>query len=121
MVNPKSTYSHQVGIYSFTVRGSGHYAQAAKAGDFKPGATIRLEREPENQYDPNAVSIYAERGRKPSGYVNKLNAKRLAKLMDQGDEIVAISTRGGGPGNDEYVPQILVCERRVMEHLCREF
>jgi hypothetical protein len=120
MVNPKSTTAHKIGVYSFALRGTQNYAAAAKAGKFTPGSPVRLVREPDNAYDTNAIAVYAWKGKKPSGYVNKQNAARLAPLMDKGIDLVAISTRGGGPGNNEYVPQILVCRRRVMVHLLRE-
>ena len=65
------------------------------------------------------MAVYGSHGRKV-GYVNKQNAAKIAKRMDAGEDIVAISTRGSGPRSDGTEPQILAAERRVMAHLtCR--
>jgi HIRAN domain-containing protein len=119
MVNPRSTSLYRLGIFSFRVRGTSYHESAARSGDFGPGRSVRLVREPDNQHDPNAIAVYAESGRKPIGYVNKQNAKRLAKLLDAGAEFAAISTRGGGPGREEISPVTLAARRDVLAHLTR--
>ncbi|CAM3929131.1 hypothetical protein [Nocardioides zeicaulis] len=48
-----------------------------------------------------------------SRYVPRGTAKRLAKLMDAGTDLVAISLRGSGPGSEGVNPQILFCDRSV--------
>jgi len=118
-VNPKSRTAYKAGLYSFTLRGTGYYEQAVRAGRFTPGAPVRLVRESENQHDPNAIAVYAERGRNRAGYVPKGYAKRLAPLLDSGADVVAVSVRGSGAGSDETTPHILVCERRLLDHLNR--
>lgn len=77
-------------------------------------------REPDNPHDANAIAIYADGTGKLVGYVNKQNAARLATLMDAGLPLAAISTRGNASGFFEFVPQILVCSPRLMEHLLRD-
>jgi hypothetical protein len=119
IVNPKSTQTYKLGIHSLSIRGMSHYGNAPKVGDFRPGAPIRLVREPNNEYDANAVAVYAGQARSKSGYVNKGNAKRIAKRLDAGEDLVAISTRGDRPGHLELTPFILIAERRVMTHLLR--
>lgn len=119
MVNPKSARLHKLGIYSFSVRGTSHHEQAVKSANLRPGKSVRLVREPQNPYDSNAIAIYAETGRHPIGYVNKQNAARLAKVMDAGQEIAAISTRGNGPGSVGLVPMILAARPEVLAHLMR--
>lgn len=118
-VNPKSRTSWRYGLHSFALRGTGHYAAAVKAGRFTPGSPVRLVREPENEYDSNAIAVYAERGRNVAGYVPKGQAKRLAKMIDAGTDLVAVSVRGSGAGSDSVAPVVLVCERRLYEHLSR--
>ena len=49
----------------------------------QPGDTVRLEREPENKYDLNAVSCHYL-GRHV-GYIPKLVNPRLAAAMDRGE------------------------------------
>ncbi len=118
-VNPKSRSAHRAGLDSFTVRGTGYHPGAVKAGKFTPGTPVRLVREPDNPHDPNAIAIYADTGRNKAGYVPAARAKRLAKLLDAGVDLVAISVRGTGRGTDGPAPHILICERALYEHLTR--
>lgn len=118
-VNPKSRTAHRYGLHSFQLRGTSHNAAAMKAGRFTPGASVRLIREADNAHDPNAIAVYAETGRNKTGYVPASQAKRLAPMMDAGVELAAVSIRGGGSGREGTVPQILVCERSLFDHLAR--
>ncbi|MFO6453464.1 MULTISPECIES: HIRAN domain-containing protein [unclassified Aeromicrobium] len=118
-VNPKSRTSWRLGIHSFALRGTGYYEDAVKAGRFTPGAPLRLVREPDNEYDTNAIAVYAETGRRVAGYVPKGQAKRLASLLDSGTDLVAVSVRGAGAGRLGATPHVLVCERELYEHLNR--
>lgn len=120
-VNPKSrTAASRAGIWSFALRGTDHHESAARRGDFTPGARVRLVREPDNPHDPNAIAVYAESARQLAGYVSRGYAKRLAKLMDSGADMVAVSARGARPGHANVSPQVLVVERALWDHLNRE-
>src|SRR5699024_7061696 len=119
-VNPKSVHAYKVGIFSFTIRGTGYYEDACGAGDFSPGAHLRLVREPNNPFDPAAIAIYAAGASSKLGHVNKLNAKRLAPRMDRGEELVAIRTLGEPPGIKEYLPHVPVAPGRVLRYLLRD-
>lgn len=118
-VNPRSRTSYRAGLHSVTLRGSSYHAAAVKAGRFTPGSPVRLEREPDNEHDPNAIAIHAGRARNRAGYVPRGQAKRLAKLIDAGRELVAVSTLGSGAGRDTVTPVVLICERPLFEHLTR--
>ena len=120
MVNTRSTALYRLGIYSFRIRGVSHHDAAVRAGDFTPGAPVRLVREPENAYDGNAVAVYAERGRKPAGYVNRQNAARLAKRLDAGEVLAAIALRGSRAGSDSNAPVVLAATPAVVAHLMRD-
>lgn len=50
---------------------------------------LRLQREPQNEYDENAVAIYAEINEEwhKIGYVHAHIAKRVGPLMDQGEPV----------------------------------
>jgi len=120
-VNPRSrTAASRAGLWSFALRGGGYHESALKRGDFRPGAEVRLVREPDNPHDPNAIAVYAAGARDLSGYVPRGYAKRLAKLIDGGADLVALSVRGSGRGSDTTTPHLLICERRLYEHLTRE-
>lgn len=62
------------------------------------GDAISLVREPDNEYDPNAIAIHLDRTCAKIGYINRDLASRLAAVMDSGSrvsgEITAIT--GGG-------------------------
>jgi len=119
VVNPRSTRTHSLGIYAFSIAGTAHHEAAVRRGDFRPGRPVRLVREPRNEHDPNAVVVYAEGANSKAGYVNRQNAARLARLIDAGEDIAAISTRGVGPGGEGPVPVILAARRDVLSHLMR--
>jgi hypothetical protein len=118
-VNPRSRTAYRAGLHSFVVAGTSYHEAAVKAGQFAPGAQVRLIREPDNVHDSNAIAVYAENGRSAAGYVPKGQARRLARLLDGGSALVAIAVRGSAPGSAGNAPQILVCERRLYEHLLR--
>lgn len=117
IVNPRSTQLYRAGVYSFKIRGTSYYERAVTQGDFSPGTMLTLVREPDNEFDPNAVAIYAPGVTQKAGYVNKMNARRLAPMFDQGDDLVAVSLRGDGPGSFDIVPHILVADRTLVEQL----
>lgn len=118
-VNPNSRSAHKVGLHAFQLRGAGYYEAALKAGKFTPGSPLKLVREPDNKHDPNAIAIYAEGARNKSGYVPAARAKTLARLLDGGTDLVAMSVRGSGHGTDGTVPHILICDRKLFDHLNR--
>ena len=119
MVNSRSTRVYGLGIYMFRVKGVSHYEAAVRSGDFSPGAAVRLVRQPDNAYDPNAVAVYAAAATKPAGYVNRQNAARIAKRLDAGDDLAAISLDGSRAGSEGGAPVILVASPAVLTHLMR--
>ena len=119
MVNPKSPTAWRAGLYSIQIRGAGHYEAAVRAGNFAPGASLRLVREPNNPHDPNAIAVWAEPGRNLSGYVPRGMAKRLSPILDRGADLVAVSVHGSGARKEGNVPQVLICERALLAHLTR--
>lgn len=119
IVNPRSARIHSLGIYCFGLRGSSYQGSAIKRGDYRPGETVQLVREPHNEHDPNAVAVHATGAAKRGGYVNKMNAKRIASRLDQGEELSAISVRGDRAGKEELRPVVLVASPSVLAHLRR--
>lgn len=119
IVNPRSARIHSLGIYCFGLRGSSYQGTAVERGDYRPGETLRLVREPNNEHDPNAIAVHATGAAKRGGYVNKMNAKRIASRLDRGEELSAISLRGDRPGKEELRPVILVAAPPVLAHLRR--
>ena len=82
----------RLGIFYFNVRGHKHYPEVR----IKTGTRVKLQREPDNIYDKNAIAITRFRNRSVYGYINKGFASRLAKKIDSGQEHFAIVTGRGG-------------------------
>lgn len=98
LIGPTDRRLAKAGIYVSQLRGEAYHQQACKQGDFTPGATVRLVREPDNPHDPKAVAVYDATRRHMAAYVNKQKAAALAKLLDAGKPIEAISLRGTAGG-----------------------
>jgi hypothetical protein len=120
LVNPRSRRLYKLDLFCFKVRGVSYYDAAVIAGDFRPGQPVRLVREPDNPYGGGtAIAIHAVNGFKRAGYVNKQNARRLAKRIDAGEVFEGISVRGDGPGCWEEPVTVLVAYPDVMAYLLR--
>lgn len=119
MVNPRSTALFRLGIFMFRARGVTYHEDAVLAASLTPGTRIRLVREPENEFDANAIALYATRGDAPVGYVNKQNAARIAKILDSGGELVAITLSGSPKGRDGDPVGVLVTTPALLAHLRR--
>lgn len=81
----------RLGVYWLNVRGASHYQDERVRVMIRPGDRVILHREPENEYDPNAIAV--QREGLTLGYINKGLAKRLAKRLDSGEEIHAVALR----------------------------
>lgn len=118
-INPYSPTLRRLGVTIFKVRGVSHYENAARAGDFRPETPVTLVREPDNEHDPNAVAVYARGADRRAGYVNKQNARRLAKIIDSGGDLAAIAIRGASPGQLGSPITVLVTAPDLLTHLRR--
>ena len=98
LINPRDSRLPRVGVYVPQLRGQAFHRLGGTAGDFRPGARVRLVREPDNEFDPSAVAVYDDTGRYLAAYVDNQKARILARLIDSGKPIEAVSTRGTGPG-----------------------
>lgn len=81
----------RLGVHWLNVRGASHYQDERARVMIRPGDRVILHREPENEYDPNAVAV--QREGLTLGYINKGLAKRLAKRLDSGEAIQAVALR----------------------------
>lgn len=50
-----------------------------------PGQELRLERDPDNKYDENAVKILDDEGQ--LGFVPRAYSERIAKILDDGRDV----------------------------------
>lgn len=102
LVNAGSRALKRLGIWSVRVRGDAYAPGALRIGP------VELVREPDNEFDPNAVAIHQAGVR--CGYWNKGAARSLAKLLDGGVELTAYAISANPP-------KVIAAEPRVIEHL----
>ena len=69
-------------LNSFSIAGFQYYVGPAQIRQMRPGAELRLTREPHNPHDSFAVEIH--RGRAKLGYVPRSDNKHLSRLLQQG-------------------------------------
>lgn len=53
------------------------------------GTELQLVREPENEYDEWAIAVYTKNG-KMLGHVSRYKNEPIARLMDQGEDFIAV-------------------------------
>lgn len=75
------------------------------------GKWIDLAREPENPHDKNAVAMCAPGSRVLFAYVQRGRAPAVARRMDAGENMAAVSMRGPSKGRDDDSTFVLVGSR----------
>lgn len=83
------------------VAGVSFEGRQAAAAALEAGQALRLEREPANAADPNAIKVTAATG-EPIGYLRAGIARHLAPLMDQGASYRATVSQVTGGGQHHY-------------------
>lgn len=117
LIGPGDNRLPRVGVYVAQLRGLAFHRLGCTAGDFRPGAPVRLVREPDNEFDRNAVAVYDETGQHLAAYVNNQKARILARLIDAGEPIEAVSVRGTGPGRPCDQVAVLAASPGVLRRL----
>ena len=79
------------GLESVNVVGERYRSDAIQDPCFAPGNEIVLQREPTNQYDPNAIAVWNAERTLQAGYIPRDEAKRLAKKLDGGERFRVLS------------------------------
>lgn len=76
------------------IHGSHYYdcLQLVQANEIHKGDILRLQREPENEYDEYAIEVF-DKHRRKIGYVPKNYNRVIAILMDQGCRVSATVTQ----------------------------
>nr|WP_269770082.1 HIRAN domain-containing protein [Brevibacterium antiquum] len=90
--SPGSGALSKLGIFYVNVRGWKHYPAAR----VKMRSRVELRREPDNEYDRNAIAVARVGANSIYGYINKGVAARIARYIDAGDEFVAIAMGRSG-------------------------
>ena len=117
LVRPTDRRLPYASVYVSQLRGEYYHQAACQTGDFSPGQPVRLVREPTNEFDRNAVAVYDVTGAHLAAYVNKQKARLLARLIDGGEVLTAISIRGTRPGVECEQIAILAAQPAVLSRL----
>lgn len=120
LVNVGNRKLRKLGLWTVSLRGAAHYKAAVRAGELSPGSRVRLEREPHNEYDSNAVAVHALNTPGVLGHFNKGMAPALSKLMDGGEKLSATALTGDPAGKYSAEPiKIVAASPTVMAHIRR--
>jgi hypothetical protein len=111
LINAKNPGIRHLGLYASYARGSNHYASAYRAADLSKGRWVDLKREADNRHDRNAVAMCAPGSRVPFAYVQRGRAPAVARRMDTGEDMAAVSMRGPGKGGDDDAAFVLIGSR----------
>lgn len=115
LINPKGTGLRRLGLYASYARGTDHYRSAYRAANLSKGKWIDLVREAENPHDQNAVAMCAPGSRVPFAYVQRGRAPAVARRIDAGEDITAISMRGPASGRIDDSTFVLIGTRSDLE------
>lgn len=117
LLGPTDERLTAVGVYVSNIRGTKYHAEACRAGDFTPGAGVRLVPEPDNPVDSRALAVWATNTDGVAAYVNKQKGRALRKLIDAGTRVEAVSLRGTPAGSPCARITVLAAEPRILTHL----
>lgn len=117
LVGPTDRRLPALGIYVSNLRGERYHQDGCLLGDFGLGARVTLVREPANEHDKNAIAIYDATGQHLAAYMNKQRARQVAKLVDRGESLDAISLRGTPAGMECPKIAVLVAAPDSIFHL----
>jgi HIRAN domain-containing protein len=117
LISPRDRRLPMAGVYVSPLRGTAFHRLACTAGDFHPGARVRLVREPDNEFDPDAVAIYDDTGQHLAAYLNNQKARLLSRLIDSGEPMEAVSIQGTGPGRSCDQVAVLAASPEVLRRL----
>ena len=111
LINPKGPGLRGLGLYSSYARGIEYHASADRTADLRKGQWIDLKREPDNPHDKNAVAMYAPGARSAFAYVQRGRAPAVARRMDAGEDMAAVSMRGPAKGRADGTTFVLLGSR----------
>jgi hypothetical protein len=81
------------GLHVAGVAGAGrHHADALQSDSAAPGRPLLLRRDPQNEYDANAIAVETEAG-EPLGFVGRELAAQIAPSLDRGEPWSALVLR----------------------------
>jgi hypothetical protein len=85
------TLPRKAGLESVNVVGEQYYALALRDQSFAPGRRLTLLRQPQNPFDANAIAVFNSDASLQVGFLPREDAKRLARALDKGTRMDALS------------------------------
>ena len=119
LVDRKANSAYRHDVFLIGVRGTSYYEAANLSTETSAGTQLGLRRDPDNEHDKNAIAVVDQGTGEQLGWVNKLNAKRLAKRLDSGEELVVLSLCGSPIGKNGDTLVVLVTRPDILTHLQR--
>ena len=116
LVDYKTLALRRWSIFGFRVVGMSYFEDPEKPFRFSLRQKVGLQREPENEFDPNAVAITIGKSSRKVGYVNKQRAKWVASILDGGSELsgIVIQTKTG-------IPRVLIAPPETLAALTQDW
>jgi HIRAN domain len=105
----------RLGIWAFQARGTAYHEDAAKRADLSVGVRVELVPEPDNPHDRNAVTVVADA--ETVGYVNRQKAAKLAPILANGVELVAVVVSGAPAGVSPARVQVVAASSSILDGL----
>ena len=115
LIDHKTLALRRWSIFGFHVTGMSYYEDPQRPFRFTLGQEVGIQREPENDFDPNAVAITVGKSCRKIGYVNKQRAKWVAAILDGGEDLsgIVIQTRLSSP-------RILIAPPETLDAMTRD-
>jgi len=117
LIGPTDRRLPKLGLFVAQLRGETHHQAACRAGDFAPGATLRLVLEPENEHDPYAVAVFDSTGEHKAGYFNKQKARTVSRILAEGTTLNAVSFRGTPANRRCDAVGVIAAESSLLAHV----
>lgn len=115
LINPKGPGLRKLGLHTSYAHGSQYYAATFKAADLSKGQRVDLVRQPDNPHDANAIAMCAPGSTVRFAHVQKGRAPAIARRMDAGEDMAAVSLRGPGRGQDDGTAFVIIGARADLE------
>lgn len=88
-LNFSTPFAREILLLECHIAGTTYRENIAEiAENLKSGADLRLQREPENKFDPSAIAVYDSENR-ILGYVPRAKNEVLARLLEAGKNLSA--------------------------------
>lgn len=107
------TLPRRKGLRSLNVVGESRRMEALQQEAFAPGQSLRLLRDPENEYDENAVEVCDASGEHQVGWIPRPENRPVAKKLDDGEELRCYSMWEIWRDGQRVSLRVLICDENA--------